>query len=92
MNKYLLNLFDKFYSIDHYNMGLYTENNELIRLYTTTQVLSKIYPHFLNYDKGQDLARKEGYLGIYSLVIDQKTKNKLIIGPFINKKILIHKL
>ena len=87
MNKYLLNLFDKFYSIDHYNMGLYTENNELIRLYTTTQVLSKIYPHFLNYDKGQDLTRKEGYLGIYSLVIDQKTKNKLIIGPFINKDI-----
>ena len=87
MNKYLLNLFDKFYSIDHYNMGLYTENNELIRLYTATQVLSKIYPHFLDYEKGQDLIRKEGYLGIYSLIVDQKTKNKLIIGPFINKEI-----
>ena len=87
MNKYLLNLFDKFYSIDHYNMGLYTENNELIKLYTATQALSKIYPHFLDYEKGQDLIRKEGYLGIYSLIIDQKTKNKLIIGPFINKEI-----
>ena len=87
MNKYLLNLFDKFYSIDHYNMGLYTENNELIKLYTATQALSKIYPHFLDYEKGQDLIRKEGYLGIYSLIVDQKTKNKLIIGPFINKEI-----
>lgn len=85
MNKYLLNLFDKFYSIDHYNMGLYDENNELIRLYATTQVLSKIYPHFLDYEKDQDLVRKEGYLGVYSLIVDQKTKNKLIIGPFINK-------
>lgn len=87
MNKYLLNLFDKFYSIDHYNMGLYDENNELIRLYATTQVLSKIYPHFLEYEKSQDLVRKEGYLGVYSLIVDQKTKNKLIIGPFINKDI-----
>ena len=56
MNKYLLNLFD---SIDHYNMGLYTENNELIKLYTATQALSKIYPHFLDYEKGQDLIRKD---------------------------------
>ena len=68
-------------------MGLYTENNELIKLYTATQALSKIYPHFLDYEKGQDLIRKEGYLGIYSLIVDQKTKNKLIIGPFINKEI-----
>lgn len=92
MNDELLTLLDKFYAINHYNMALYSEENKLIKLYSSSSFYTKIYPRFLNYKDNEYLTKKEGYIGIYSLIVDKITKNKLIIGPFINKDISLSTL
>ena len=85
MNEELIKLLDKLYSINHYSMAFYTSDNKLVKLYSSYNFYSKIYPHFLDYQEDEYLVKKEGHIGIYSLIVDKNTKNKIIVGPFIIK-------
>lgn len=85
MYNHLTKLLDKLYAINHIEMALYSEDDKLIKLYASNEFYPKIYKHFLGVEENKTFIKKEGQLGIYNLIIDKKSNNKIIVGPFINK-------
>ncbi len=85
MNNHLTKLLDKLYAINHIEMALYSEDDKLIKLYASNEFYPKIYKYFLGVEENKTFIKKEGQLGIYNLIIDKKSNNKIIVGPFIIK-------
>lgn len=85
MKQDLANILDKLYNITELNMGLFNSDNQLVKLYTSHDFYRKIYIKFLDVNDNANLTKKEGRLGIYNVIVDQDSKHKIIIGPFVNK-------